>query len=80
MANSWEELARCTGFVWDDESATKSWKRQQVSQGECKQLFFNHPLMVAFDEKYSQDEPRYYGLGQTDAGRGPFESPGAKGL
>lgn len=72
MADAWEELARCTGFQWDEANATKNWERHQVSQGQCEQVFFNHPFVVAFDERHSQDEPRYYGLGQTDAGRHAF--------
>lgn len=69
MREPWEELARCTGFEWDAGNAEKNWERHQVSQGECEELFFNEPFLVAFDEKHSQQEPRCFGLGQTNAGR-----------
>jgi uncharacterized protein len=43
-----------------------------VARLECEQVFFNLPLVVADDEKHSQDETRYYALGQTDRGRKLF--------
>lgn len=36
---------------------------------EAEQVFFNEPLIVEDDVKHSQDEPRWYGLGSTDARR-----------
>ena len=35
-------------------------------------MFFNRPLVMAENEKLWQQEPRYYGLGQTDACRRLF--------
>jgi len=64
-----EELAKCTGFEWDAGNSEKIRERHGVAQGECEEVFFNQPLLVTFDEKHSQDEPRYFGLGQTTAGR-----------
>jgi hypothetical protein len=72
MGDPWDELSGCHGFQWDEANATKNWERHRVSQGECEQVFFNHPFVVAVDEKHSQEESRYYGLGQTDGGRGLF--------
>jgi uncharacterized DUF497 family protein len=40
-----------------------------VSQGECEQVFFNRPLLVAPDVEHSGREPRYAALGQTNAAR-----------
>ena len=56
-------------FEWDDGNADKNWLRHRVSQAECEQIFFNQPLVIAEDDLHSQDEPRHYALGQTDAGR-----------
>jgi uncharacterized protein len=64
-----ELLARCTGFEWDEGNLTKNWVRHEVTASECEQIFFNHPLVATQDEKHSDQENRYFALGQTDAGR-----------
>ena len=58
-----------TGFDWDQANADKNWLKHNVSPFECEQIFFNQPLIVAPDEAHSQDEPRFYALGRTDAHR-----------
>jgi len=67
-----DELSKCRGFEWDAGNSEKNWIAHRVSRSECEQVFFNHPLIVADDEEHSQVEPRYYVLGQTDAGRRLF--------
>ena len=67
-----DRLLRCTGFEWDEGNREKNWIRHQVSVAECEQVFFNVPLLAAEDERHSRAEPRYYVLGQTDAGRKLF--------
>jgi hypothetical protein len=67
-----DPLSACTGFDWDRANAEKIWERHRVSPGECEEAFFNVPFLVARDEKHSQSEPRYYALGQTEAGRRLF--------
>lgn len=64
-----DELSLCTGFEWDEGNAEKNWDLHRVTRGECEQVFFNRPLVVAPDAKHSQGEPRYAALGTTDAGR-----------
>src|SRR5438046_10349179 len=64
-----DDLAQCTGFQWDAGNADKNRDLHQVSQGECEQVFFNRPLLVAPDIEHSQREPRYAALGQTNAAR-----------
>ena len=64
-----EELAACTGFDWDAGNIDKNWERHQVSAGECEQVFFQRPILIAPDPAHSQDEARYAALGQTAAGR-----------
>lgn len=62
-------LAQCTGFQWDAGNAAKNWELHRVSQGECEQVFFNRPLLVAPDLGHSGREPRFAALGKTNAGR-----------
>ncbi len=64
-----DDLAQCTGFQWDAGNAEKNWDLHEVSQGECEQVFFNGPLIVAPDLGHSQRELRYAALGQTNAER-----------
>ena len=67
-----EIISRCTGFQWDQHNAVKNWERHQTSVPECEEVFFNSPLVVQDDPKHSRREPRFYCLGQTDAGRPLF--------
>jgi uncharacterized DUF497 family protein len=71
MAGS-EIVSQCTGFQWDEHNVVKNWERHQASVPECEEVFFNIPLVVQDDPKHSQREPRFYCLGQTDAGRPLF--------
>jgi len=64
-----DSLRECVGFDWDDGNLFKNWERHRVSAFECEQVFFNHPLIAAPDEKHSSEEPRFFALGQTDATR-----------
>ena len=67
-----DELRECTGFDWDEGNSGKSWTRHQVRDGECEEVFFNRPLLVAPDEGHSANEDRILVLGQTDAARKLF--------
>jgi len=67
-----EQLSGSIGFDWDEGNSEKNWARHRVTCSECEQIFFNRPLVVADDKKHSQDEARYYALGQTDRGRKLF--------
>ena len=64
-----DDLAQCTGFQWNAGNVDKNRDLHQVSQGECEQVFFNRPLLVAPDIEHSRREPRYAALGQTNAAR-----------
>ena len=66
------DLDRITGFDWDAGNLDKNWIKHRVSNAECEELFFNLPLVVADDTVHSQDEKRYYALGQTNASRWLF--------
>jgi len=72
VPNGLSALFDCTGFDWDEANAGKNWLRHKVARGECEEVFFNAPLLVAFDEGHSSVESRFYALGQTDAARGLF--------
>ena len=65
----YDELDDCVGFEWDDGNQDKNWQKHRVADAECEQVFFNQPLIVLEDVEHSRSEPRFYALGQTDAGR-----------
>lgn len=62
------DLAKITGFEWDDGNARKNDKRG-VSTAEVEQAFFNDPLLLVADVKHSKRELRFHALGKSDEGR-----------
>jgi len=67
------DLNRIDGFDWDDGNREKNWLKHRVAIGECEATFFNLPLLFAHaGPARSQEELRYYALGQTNAGHGLF--------
>ncbi len=62
----------CTGFDWDEGNSDKNWFRHKVLKFENEEVFFNQPLIIAAEKKYSQKENRYYVLDRTDAWRRLF--------
>lgn len=70
--NLHDRLASSTGFDWNAGNADKNQEKHGVSPSEAEQLFFNVPLVAASDSDHSQQEPRFYALGRTDAGRPLF--------
>jgi len=62
-------LTKCTGFDWDAHNADKIWLKHHVTLSECEQIYFNSPLVVDDDVKHSEEENRFFALGQTDAKR-----------
>ena len=65
-------IADCKGFQWDEGNEDKNWYLHQVTNGECEQVFFNLPLIVAPDTRHSQKEQRYYALERADTDRWLF--------
>ncbi|MDI6447409.1 BrnT family toxin [Anaerobaca lacustris] len=57
------------GFEWDEANAQKNWQNHGVSPSEAEQVFFRKPLLAVEDVEHSQEEQRYFVLGQTDRGR-----------
>ncbi len=62
-------LEDSVGFQWDAGNSGKNQEKHGVSDGECEEIFFNDALLVGEDAGHSQDEPRGFALGQTNAGR-----------
>lgn len=65
-------LSHLTGFDWDESNREKNWEKHQVLVSECEEVFFNLPLLLQPDPNHSQEEPRYFVLGHTTAGRQLF--------
>jgi uncharacterized DUF497 family protein len=57
------------GFEWDVGNSEKNWKRHQVTQAECEQVFANLPLLLSVTTRAGEGEARYFVLGRTDAVR-----------
>ncbi len=62
------DLAKITGFNWDEGNARKN-EKHDVSTAESEQIFFNEPLLLLSDPKHSGLELRFHALGRTDEGR-----------
>ena len=69
---TYEDLANCIGFDWDDGNNGKNWEKHKVSDTEAEEVFFNDPLVAGLDSAHSQNESRYFALGQTNSGRRLF--------
>jgi len=67
-----EILNNCVGFDWDEGNLFKNWKKHNVAASECEQIFFNRPLVALPDAEHSNEEARFYALGQSDSGRHLF--------
>ena len=65
-------VENCEGFEWDDGNSRKNFYLHNVTDGECEDIFFNLPLIIAADKKHSADEKRFFALGRTDANRWLF--------
>ena len=64
-----DRLAQCTGFDWDEGNAPKVEARHGVTPGECEQVFFHEPLLIASDPRHSKAEERWAAWGRTAEGR-----------
>ena len=65
-------IENCEGFDWDEGNSNKNWHLHEVTEGECEDVFFNLPLIIAADEKHAADESRLFALGRTNADRWLF--------
>jgi len=55
--------------LWDRGHIDKNLIKHNVKNRECKQVFYNRPLLVLDDAKNSVSERRWAAFGQTDADR-----------
>ena len=65
-------VENCEGFEWDVGNSNKNFYLHGVTDGECEDVFFNLPLIIADDEKHSAEGKRFFALGRTDANRRLF--------
>lgn len=65
-------IENCEGFELDEGNSYKNWHLHNVTDGECEDVFFNLPLIIASDKKHSKLETRFFALGRTDANRWLF--------
>lgn len=63
------DFDRIIGFEWDDGNRRKNADKHGVNPAESESIFFNDPLIVAEDEKHSEDEQRLNALGKTTENR-----------
>ena len=66
------DFAALEGFDWDDGNRGKNLAKHGVTDLECEEVFFNQPLLIAFDSGHSQAEDRYFVLGRTNRSRRLF--------
>ncbi len=62
-------IPRIDAFDWNQGNRDKNSSKHGVSNSECEEVFFNHPLLVSPDIKHSQVEKRFHALGHTQEGR-----------
>ena len=63
------DFKKIEAFEWDEGNKDKNWDKHRVSNAECEEVFFNLPLLMQHDAGHSQQEMRYFALGQTHGGR-----------
>ncbi|MCG2789373.1 MAG: BrnT family toxin [Actinomycetia bacterium] len=66
MKNEFEQFS---GFQWNEGNFNKTLDKHNVESWECEQIFFNEPLIILDDPKYSLLEKRWAAFGKTDSGR-----------
>lgn len=59
-------------FDWDLGNITKNKEKHGINPSESEEVFFNKPLIVAYDVKHSNEELRYAALGNTNANKKLF--------
>ena len=57
------------GFEWDRGNIEKNKVKHGVSNQECEEAFFNHPVHLFDDKVHSGIEERYGILGKTNVGK-----------
>lgn len=65
-------IENCDGFDWDDGNSGKNWHLHRVTDSECEEIFFNLPLIIAWDRQRKNNESRFFALGKTESDRRLF--------
>jgi uncharacterized DUF497 family protein len=60
------------GCDWDDGNIGKNWTKHRVTDWEIEEVFLNRPIVIGVDGTHSDNENRYFALGQTNRGRWLF--------
>ena len=55
-------------FEWDGDKDTLNQKRHGVAFADAQEAFYDRHRIVARDEAHSEDEPRFFCIGQTPMG------------
>jgi uncharacterized DUF497 family protein len=56
-------------FQWDENNREKNWKKHQVSNTECEEIFVDKEKIIFDDVFHSEKEARVIILGKTKADR-----------
>lgn len=63
------DISKIIGFDWDEGNLNKNRLKHNVTPIECEEVFYNKPLLIAYDKVHSKIEKRFQALGQTNNGR-----------
>ncbi|ABZ95424.1 BrnT family toxin [Leptospira biflexa] len=66
------EFSSIEGFEWDHGNIDKNWLKHKVKLGENEEIFFNEPILIAYDENHSEKERRFASLGISNDSRRLF--------
>jgi len=55
-------------FEWDDDKDTINQKDHGVSFTEAQEAFYDRYRIIAYDDRHSEREERYFCIGQTAQG------------
>jgi uncharacterized DUF497 family protein len=55
-------------FEWDEEKDAINQKRHRISFTDAQEAFYDPNRIIAQDEAHSEDEPRFFCIGQTPKG------------
>ena len=53
-------VENCEGFEWDEGNSNKNFYLHGVTDGECEDVFFNLPLIIAADKAHSKDRKKIF--------------------
>jgi len=56
-------------FIWDKGNIDKNWKKHQISNRECEEVFFDKKKKVYKDKLHSNGEERFILIGKTKGKR-----------